>query len=109
MKDTLLAEILRYTDSTFDCKFEDNLHNITIDADGSLRTCLRIRGDNQSVAMNLIDPYDASIRIPIKKMIVGDKRVHCEGCNWPCVMMSKMLAENEQLKTTLIHEEERKR
>ena len=44
MKDKLILEIYNALPSNMDCKIDKKLHNVTIDADGSVRLCLRIRG-----------------------------------------------------------------
>jgi len=39
-----LDRLFEILPSNYDCKLEEDLHNITIDSDGSLRLCLRIMG-----------------------------------------------------------------
>jgi MoaA/NifB/PqqE/SkfB family radical SAM enzyme len=44
MKETLLPEIWSILPSNMDCHIDRSLHNVSVDADGSIRLCLRIRG-----------------------------------------------------------------
>ena len=44
MKDVLIPKMFDTLPSNFDCEIENGMHNLTIDTDGSIRLCLRIRG-----------------------------------------------------------------
>jgi hypothetical protein len=106
MADTLVPRIFNGLPSNYDCKLENGLHNLTIDADGSVRLCLRIRG---SVAprrkiheyFNYDDSEGVFHNLRISQTI--DKHYLCEGCNWTCIEMSKLLRENETLLNDLVH------
>lgn len=106
MRDNLLTETLRYSDSSYRCNLNTNLHNITIDSDGSLRTCLRIRGIRIPKANEMFDSEFKILRI-IRTIIANNIFSYCNGCNWPCVMMSDLLSKNENLNSDLIHKKER--
>lgn len=95
--------------SNLDCKIEENIHNISIDADGSIRLCLRIRSvltpnyfnteniftDNNSIDKNLINTMKE------------DKKLFCKKCNWTCMLMSNLVNQNKKLTLDLIHIEKR--
>jgi len=90
MKEILLPEIYKILPAELDCKLEEGLHNITIDSDGSLRTCLRIRGREvpKFCVNDLLDPYRE-----YKEIIQAykqDKQTLCRGCSWTCPIISKM-------------------
>ena len=92
MKKFLIPKIWSILPSNMDCGIENDLHNITIDADGSVRLCLRIRGrntpDNISVNKNLFDKQ-YNISEVTKLAIKIDKKELCRLCNHTCLLMSK--------------------
>ena len=92
MKNFLLPKIWSILPSNMDCGIENNLHNITIDADGSVRLCLRIRGrhtpDTISINKHLFDEY-YNVSAVAKLAIKIDKEELCRLCNHTCLLMSK--------------------
>lgn len=110
MRETLLPMIYENLPSQFDCGLDRDFHDMCVDADGSLRLCLRIRG--------LVMPYrynvhsilndDGTINSEINKFVKMDKDSYCKGCNHSCYMMSKMISDNEETSNNLIHSEIRK-
>lgn len=108
MADTLLMKIWEGLPANFDCEMEKSVHNMTIDADGSMRMCLRIRG----VMTPNIKAYDCimengKLHPTYKEMIRIDKKNYCQGCCWSCILMSKMLSEDLEKIDNLIHTERR--
>ncbi len=108
MADTLLMKIWNILPANLDCGLENNVHNMTIDADGSLRLCLRLRG----IITPNMKAYDGIMENgklhPIyKEMIKIDKKNYCQGCCWTCMIMSKMLSEENEIVDNLIHKEKR--
>jgi hypothetical protein len=109
MKDIILPELFKNIDSTYDCMMSNlNIHNLTIDADGSLRTCLRIRGEQ----MNKITDQDLLLMHPsggyvlnylLGDNLVKDRRSFCKWCNHTCVMMSKYVDDTEEQNKLLDH------
>ena len=90
MKDVILEELFRNIRSTYDCKLEDGLHNLTIDADGSLRTCLRMKGiGSRYFNVETIFTGGNNINPHLNLAMKADKDVYCRGCNHTCVMMSR--------------------
>jgi MoaA/NifB/PqqE/SkfB family radical SAM enzyme len=93
MKETLLDEIYNIMPAEVDCELENNFHNITVDSDGKLRLCLRIRGKDvvEHDVNNLFDNngnYTKEFNDAYEKL-KGDKEVLCKGCSWTCILMSK--------------------
>lgn len=93
MKDLLLDKFLKILPCTTDCGLDKKIHNISIDSDGKLRLCLRIRGFNTTDfdVLDLItengdfsDKYEL-----IQSAFESDYDSRCLGCNWSCVQMSK--------------------
>lgn len=85
--------------ANYDCKFEECLHNLTVDADGSLRLCLRIDGEkvkDLTVRKLLVKPEENL------KYFYKDKKSLCEKCNWTCVIMSQLAIDGfeDELKHT---------
>lgn len=93
MKKILLPEIYTILPANLDCKLERGLDNITIDSDGSLRTCLRIRGREvpKLKILNQID-YNGfwNDMDEMLEKYKQDKQTLCMGCSWTCPIMSKL-------------------
>ncbi|NLE05152.1 MAG: radical SAM protein [Crenarchaeota archaeon] len=93
MKEYLLPRIFKYLPSNMNCDLEKNLSNISIDSDGNLRTCLRIRGrfvTKFSADALLNDDGDLSEEFEvIHEALSADKKSLCKGCMWSCIMMSE--------------------
>lgn len=89
----ILPILQKHISSNYDCRAEDGLHNLTIDADGSLRACLRMRGrlTPNAIKVQHIFNYDGCIDSIVKHLIAADKYIYCKGCNHTCVMMSKYI------------------
>jgi len=92
MKDFLLPGILSILPANGDCELEKGIHNVTIDADGNLRLCLRIRG-RFTPKFSADELYDingvSKTYSDIQQAIAQDKESLCKKCCWSCVLMSK--------------------
>jgi MoaA/NifB/PqqE/SkfB family radical SAM enzyme len=109
MKDYLLPRMFNTLPSEFDCELENGLHNLTIDADGSIRLCLRIRGEvTPHLKVNeLFDPtYPELISNDVFNLIKIDKRRLCKRCNHSCLMMSQHIDSGENI-DDLVHMDKR--
>jgi len=104
MAEELLPRIFNILPANLDCGIEKNVHNITVDADGTLRLCLRIRGIETSrlKLTNYISEF-GEIKSMLKYNISKDKDKYCEGCNHTCQLMSMILQENEEKVKDLVH------
>lgn len=111
MKDILLPKIYRALPSNMDCKIDEKLHNVTIDADGSVRLCLRIRGilaPSQLKAEDLFNKNDIKQISPFAHMcIIKDKEEYCKLCNHTCQLMSQIIDSEESEVKGLIHQNKR--
>ena len=107
MADTLLMKVWDILPANLDCGLEKNVHNMTIDADGSARLCLRLRG----VMTPNMKAYDCffedELHPSYKEMIRIDKQNHCQGCCWTCMIMSQMISDTQEKVENLIHKEKR--
>jgi MoaA/NifB/PqqE/SkfB family radical SAM enzyme len=105
MKDILLPKIWEILPSDLDCELEKDLHNVTVDADGTIRLCLRIRGTHAPKLVKVANLIDSkgNISFIAQKAIAKDKEVHCQGCNHTCLLMSKHINETDQGTEDLIH------
>jgi len=91
MKNEILPMVYDYLPNQMtDCGIEDTLHNITIDSDGRMRLCLRIRGEYLP-KIDFTDLLDenGTINKSVHNLYRFDKEKCCEGCIWTCPMMSK--------------------
>jgi MoaA/NifB/PqqE/SkfB family radical SAM enzyme len=105
MKDYLIPATYAILPSNMDCKIEENLHNVSIDADGSVRLCLRIRGVKTPQYVNVFDLIDAdgSINKIAHRLIQEDKAEYCELCNHTCHLMSKYINDENLDTKELVH------
>lgn len=94
MKDLLLPAIFNILPADNDCDSCCNSrHNMTIDSDGSVRLCYRIRGVNGPKFSGL-DFLDTHGRISkttnnVQNALSADKKNLCQGCAWTCSIMSQ--------------------
>ena len=110
MKDILIPRMFDTLPSNFDCKLEDGLHNLSIDADGTMRLCLRIRGVATPMyhVSDLFDKaYPELISKRIYDAIVNDKAQNCRLCNHSCLMMSQHLDTENNEVGELVHSDKR--
>lgn len=109
MKENLLVDIWHILPSNMDCKINKNLHNITIDADGSIRLCLRIRGVYTPSLNNIknIFSHRGEITQTLKNSIFKDKLDFCKLCNHTCHLMSLIIDKDEKSIGSLIHSDRR--
>jgi len=111
MKDVLLPKMFDTLPSNFDCGLEHGLHNVTVDADGTIRLCLRIRGvltPNQVKVEDLFAKDDPKQVSPFAKMCISkDKENYCKLCNHSCLMMSQYIDEHEDGEDDLVHLDKR--
>jgi organic radical activating enzyme len=85
----LLDKIYEILPSNMFCSLSQNIHNVTIDADGTFRLCLRIRGvASPSLNLNDVINEDGVIQNRFKTCMSLDYNQYCKGCNWTCVIMS---------------------
>ena len=105
MKEILLPMIWHILPSDMDCELENGIHNVTVDADGSIRLCLRIRGVHapKLVAIPNLINKEGEISYIAEKAIIKDKKEYCLGCNHTCLLMSKYIDMNDQGSDDLIH------
>ena len=91
MKEYLLPRIYKALPANMDCKLEKDLTNLTIDSDGSIRTCLRIRGrfTPKFQADQLFTTFGSIGKIEeVHEAMTADKEILCQKCMWSCMMMS---------------------
>jgi len=96
----ILQKIYDILPAELDCGIEKNLHNITIDSDGCLRTCLRIRGREVSKisALSVFDINGNWINFDqVMELYKQDKQTLCVGCSWSCPIMTK-IDDSEKIK-----------
>jgi len=107
MRDTLLPRIYNILPSEYDCKLDEDFHNLCVDADGSIRLCLRIRSEATPSNFNILNVLDedGNLNKYLKDSISHDKKNYCRGCNHSCYMMSELLSKDEDSSDNLIHSE----
>jgi hypothetical protein len=105
MKETLLPEIWSILPSNMDCHIDRSLHNVSVDADGSIRLCLRIRGIFAPKIVNLQNLLMPNGEInPIAHgAIKRDKIELCKRCNHTCQLMSQIIDREGMSPEDLVH------
>lgn len=107
MSKTLLPKIYDILPSELDCEIDKDLHNICVDADGSMRLCLRINGVVTPNNINIENCFDENNEISktFIDAIKNDKLMYCKKCNHTCLIMSKLISENLDCVEDLIHKD----
>jgi len=104
MKDVLIRAMWDTLPSNMDCKIDEKLHNVTIDADGTVRLCLRIRGVYTPKLVNLKNLLSENeVSFIAHKAIQKDKRDYCKLCNHTCHIMSKYINDRDLGPDDLVH------
>jgi len=103
MGKALMDRVVDILPANYDCKFEECLHNLTVDADGYLRLCLRIDGKLVK-SINVVELLSNQLMCHAKFSI--DKKLLCEKCNWTCCLMSQLAISG--MDDELKHTEKRK-
>ncbi len=91
----LLSNLYQNLPCSMHCKIYKNIHNVTIEPDGSFRLCLRIRGTEtpRENWKQLINSRGEIQSIFWEKLEV-DYEKYCLGCNWTCILMSEHYSDN---------------
>jgi len=73
------------------CEIYKDISNVTIDADGSFRLCLRIRGIHlPKLSLDQIFSENGKVILPVARdAITKDYCESCKGCNWTCILFSQ--------------------
>jgi len=110
MRETLLPAIWDILPSNMNCENWKRVHNITVDADGSIRLCLRIRGVQTPTYMNLSNIIDktGNVNIDTNQYMYEDTEAYCKLCNHTCQIMSKYIDRNDLSPDDLVHLDRRK-
>lgn len=83
--------------------------NISIDADGSLRLCLRIKGiESQKHKIEDIIDSDGNIDLIVNRSMDIDRDNLCGGCNWTCRLFSESVSLDTNQIPNLLHSDIRK-
>jgi len=105
MKYDLIPAIYDILPSNMDCGIEKSLHNVSVDADGTIRLCLRIRGKFAPSMVTLKNLFTESYEInPIAHAAIKrDKKELCKLCNHTCQLMSQIIDERNLGPEDLVH------
>lgn len=107
MRDTLLPKIYESLPSELDCKLDEDFHTACIDADGSLRLCLRIKAEATPSNFNISNMLDenGNLNEYLQESIRYDKSKFCLKCNHSCYLMGELLSKGLDNSSNLIHSE----
>ena len=92
----VLNDLFKILPCDMKCDLKNRITNVTIDADGNLRLCLRIRGINVP-DRNFYDCIlpNGIIHPSFKEMISFDYHKLCNGCNWTCMMFTENYTDDD--------------
>jgi len=109
MKDVLFPLMFETLPSEYDCGLERGIHNVTVDADGSMRTCLRIRGmaSPQIHVSSIFEDDYVRVAGEFYHSICYDKMNYCQLCNHSCLMMSQHIDKHGDGENDLVHTDKR--
>jgi MoaA/NifB/PqqE/SkfB family radical SAM enzyme len=110
MGEDLLLKIYNILPSELDCELERSVHNLTIDADGTIRLCLRIMGMETPAHTNfgMVLDKNGTLDPELITWLTRDKQRYCEKCNWTCMLMTKSMEDKSSNVESLLHSERRK-
>jgi MoaA/NifB/PqqE/SkfB family radical SAM enzyme len=110
MKDVLIPKMFDTLPSEFNCELENGIHNVTVDADGTMRLCLRIKG-MVTQEIHVRDIFDEQYPILVSRdfynLLTFDKKRLCQLCNHSCLMMSQHIDKTLKGESDLIHKDQR--
>ena len=113
MDDVLLSKMFDTLPSNMDCGLEKGIHNISIDADGTIRLCLRIRGTTTPKVFSITNLFDKSnpgtLNDVFQETITYDKKKFCRLCNHSCLLMSRYIDESGDGEDDLVHADKREK
>lgn len=90
----LLIKLYEILPCEMKCSIYEDIHNVTIDSDGTFRLCLRIRGIyTPELKLNNIITMDGAIEPFLQSAMKKDYLDCCLGCNHTCMLMSKFFSE----------------
>ncbi|MCK5018473.1 MAG: radical SAM protein [Candidatus Peribacteraceae bacterium] len=90
MKELLLPMIANILPAELHCEMGKNgVDNITIEPNGELRLCLRIRG-RYTPKFNALDILSEKKQNDVMEAMQADYETLCDGCNWTCKLMSQL-------------------
>ena len=111
MKDVLIPQMFDTLPSNFDCELEHGVHNVTVDADGTMRLCLRIKGTltPHIHVSELFETPGGMVSKDFYDLMRMDKRRLCNLCNHSCLMMSKYIDQGGEVEGVgdLVHSDKR--
>jgi len=111
MKELLIPAMFDTLPSNMDCELEKEVHNVSVDADGSIRLCLRIRGRVVPKMFHISNMFDVEDPTQLaggfRGAITIDKRRLCRLCNHSCLIMSKHINDTEEGEDDLVHMDKR--
>ncbi len=108
MKDVLIPRMFDTLPSNYDCMLERGVHNVTVDADGTMRLCLRIRGTlAPNIHVSELFENPETVSRDFYELMCMDKRRHCQLCNHSCLMMSEYIDRDGDGESDLVHLDKR--
>jgi len=107
MAKSLLPKIVEALPSKLDCKMEKDINTICVDADGTMRLCLRIKGTSTPrVEIDKLFAQNGKLDPFFIDSIKTDKQNYCRLCNHTCYIMGDLISKGVS-SSELVHEDKR--
>tara|TARA_Y100000310_G_C20681727_1_gene816385 strand:+ start:1976 stop:2986 length:1011 start_codon:yes stop_codon:yes gene_type:complete len=102
MAEVILPFLMKHCYSTYQCGIDKKVTNLTIDADGSVRLCLRIRGVETPKIKILNYLQDDKLQL-LSDNLTTDYYEYCENCCWTCPEMANYISSQKKNIKQLTH------
>lgn len=91
----VLPELYKYLPSNYKCKIYKNIHNLSLEPNGTFRLCLRIAGLETPKAdyRQAISTKGVINKGLLPIFMDWDYHHFCQGCNWTCPIFSERFSD----------------
>jgi MoaA/NifB/PqqE/SkfB family radical SAM enzyme len=95
--DEVIKYMINYLPQNYICRIPETFSTMTIDSDGKVRLCMRIKGTRcEELGLTVPDilskrgTYKKKISNKLSKAMILDRQNYCRGCMWTCAMFSDL-------------------
>jgi MoaA/NifB/PqqE/SkfB family radical SAM enzyme len=95
--DEVIKYMINFLPQNYKCKIPQTFSTMTIDSDGKVRLCIRIKGTRcEELKLTIPDilskngKYKKKLSAKLSKAMMLDMQNYCRGCMWTCAMFSDL-------------------
>jgi len=95
--DEVIKYMMNFLPQNYMCKIPESFSTMTIDSNGKVRLCMRIKGTEcENLGLTVPDilskngSYKKKISDKLSKAMMLDMQNYCRGCMWTCAMFSDL-------------------